>query len=184
MNQSLYKLARPYAQAIFEVANEKNLLPRWENYLHTLCQITADNAIQRILKNPNTTAEIRAGLINKILIDQKFDDKELHNFILLLAERHRLPILPQIFLLFKKLKEEKEQTVLAKIISPLALTEEEEKKLKQRLENRINKKIILENEIDPKVLGGFKIKMGDHVMDFSLLGELERMKQNLLREEI
>ncbi len=184
MNPSLYKLARPYASAVFEVADEKNLLLQWENYLHILCKITADASVQTFLKNPNTTAEIRANLINKILIDQKFDDKKLHNFILLLAQRHRLPLLPQIFLLFKKLKDEKEQTILAKVVSPLALTTDEEKELKERLEKRINKKVVLENEIDPKILGGFKIKMGDHVMDFSLLGELDRMKQNLLREEI
>jgi F-type H+-transporting ATPase subunit delta len=117
----------------------------------------------------------------KLLADiggEHFNEK-FRDFISVLGANRRLPLLPEITVLYRRLRQKAENRLHVRVVSAVPLEEDQSARLRAALTKRFESEIDLESEIDPGVLGGAVIYAGDQVIDGSLLGRLHRLEQNL-----
>lgn len=171
-------LARPYARAFFEVALDENDLSSWSETLALLSEITQCQAVNTLLKNPNVTKDQLADLV--IALTKGRLSEEGKNAVRLLANNARLHVIPVIAELFEKLRLEQEKTVDVTITSAVTLDDEYTQKLKTLLASKLDRKTNVQCELDESLLGGLLIRTGDTVIDGSIKGELNRLKEVLM----
>lgn len=169
-------IARPYALAAFEFAQEKNEVAAWETLLSSAATLVADPTMQQVLSSPKVTAEQLDKLFCDILSKQLSPASQ--NFIHLLAQNKRLALIPAIAELFKTYREAWEKSVSVEVISAVPLDEAYQAKLVTALTSRLQRKIQLECEVDPSVLGGVIVRAGDTVIDGSVRGKLTRLLES------
>lgn len=177
-------IARPYARAVFEQAqSKKGGLKRWSAMLQALALIAADKSMRSVLTDPRVDAERKADILLGVcgeLPDINIT-KEGQNFIRLLAENHRLAVLPEIAELFEKLRAEAEKTIHARLISAFDVTNEQREKIAAALKTRLKHEVVLDCTVDESLIGGAVIRAGDLVIDGSAQGKLARLA-NALRQ--
>lgn len=166
-------IARPYAEAVFRLARSNGKLQAWSAMLQLATAMAVDESMRAIIGNPKVPAKRLGELLLEVGSD-KFDE-EGRNFILLLAENGRIEILPEVSELFDQLKTQYEGVLEAKIISAFPVSDEQLKKLVADLESRFKRKIEATVSIDPELIGGVKVEIGDEVLDASVRGKLEAM---------
>ena len=166
-------IARPYAQAVFQLARDTQSLDAWSETLALAAVVAADAEMQPLLDSPRLTetqlSELFAGICGEGLSD------EGRNFIRLLAENRRLGVLPEIARLYEELRNEAEGAIQARLITALPATEEQKAALIKALKQRLGRDIQLESSVDPTLLGGAIIRAGDLVIDGSVQGKLARL---------
>lgn len=176
---NLNSIAHPYATAAFQYASEKQQLNAWRDFLNNAATIASDREVAALLHNPEISTE---KLLNVFLDVLKVDlNAERKNFLLLLKEKKRLNVLPEIASAFNVAYAALEKTSNVVLVTAVPVEAEFEQKLAQRLSDRLQRKIKIENEIDPAILGGMQIRMGDQVMDLSVYGKLNRLLESFLR---
>jgi F-type H+-transporting ATPase subunit delta len=173
----LTTIARPYAEAAFALAREENALPVWSERLRYLEAIVADPGVARALDNPNLTAGDKASLLLSIAAERL--DTTGRNFVRVLVEADRVALLPQIAALFDALRNEAEGVATARIDSALPLSDAELATLTATLAKRFGKKIEATVNVDPGLIGGARITVGDTVIDASVQAQLQSMANQL-----
>lgn len=173
MTGKLTTLARPYAVAAFEYAVAHNVVSSWEAMLDAAAEVTRNAAVSRLLTNPALTTQQQADLYCSVLA--KMLDAEQTNFIKLLAQNHRLTILPDAAALFKSYRAELDKTLTVDVTSAVALDDRYQQKLVQALTKRYQRQVKLECHVDAAILGGAIIRAGDNVIDGSIRGKLNRL---------
>lgn len=173
----LITLARPYARAAFETARAEDTMVQWSEVLAFAAQVANDSDMHQLLANPRVADERKADLLIG-LYDQGLSESA-ENFIKLLAENRRLPLLPHIHALFEQARAELERTVDIEISTPYELTEEQQQKLSQALSNKLERKVSLATTVDPSLIGGVVVRTGDMVIDASVRGKLTKMAEAL-----
>ncbi len=174
-------LARPYAIAAFDYALQKNSLSAWKTMLSSAALLVEEKEVVRLLSNPEITRKNTADLCCDVLssgLDAGLDI-EKENFIRLLAEYNRLPVLPDIARLFESYCAEHEKNMKVQVISAIELDDSYQQKLTTSLANRLKRQVVLQCEVDPDLLGGVIVKAGDVVMDGSVRGKLNRLFESL-----
>jgi F-type H+-transporting ATPase subunit delta len=166
-------IARPYANAVFSIAQEKGELKAWSDLLAVLAQCVNEPEMQSIITSPAVSDEQAVGLLADIAGDLMTADAK--NFLLLLAENNRLLLLADITVLFEELREEAEKSMTAEVISARELSSEQADKIAAALKQRLGRDITLSTSIDESLLGGAIIRAGDLVIDGSALGKLNRL---------
>jgi F-type H+-transporting ATPase subunit delta len=167
-------IARPYVAAAFEFALEKKDLSAWETMLQAAGDLATDASIRKLLQNPKVTSEQLADLFCEAL--KPFLDTNKTNFIRLLAENHRLAMLPEITELFKAARADNEKTLVAQVSSATKLSKSYQEKLAKALTKRLQRTVELQFEINPDLVGGAIVRAGDLVIDGSVSGKLTRLK--------
>lgn len=170
-------IARPYAEAVFKLAREKNALAQWSAALAHLDAVVADVRVQAVIADPNVSAGQVEGLVLGVIGD-KLDAlvaREARNFFQVLVQNGRLELSPHIRGVFESLKREHEGTLEASVISALPVGDEQVKALVAALEAKFKRKITARLEIDPQLIGGVKIVVGDKVIDATVRGRLDAM---------
>ncbi|MEM9321296.1 MAG: F0F1 ATP synthase subunit delta [Pseudomonadota bacterium] len=168
---SLTTLARPYAKATFDVARAADALVAWEGALLFAAEVASDATVQQLVLDPNVDDTARRELF--AIADGGPEGYD--GLIALLAENDRLPLLPEIAILFSVLKDEEERKLAVTVRSASELDDEYRERLAKSLADRFGKDITLDVEIDPSVLGGAVIEAGDLVIDGSVRGKLDRL---------
>jgi F-type H+-transporting ATPase subunit delta len=166
-------IARPYANAVFSIAQEKGELKAWSDLLAVLAQCVNEPEMQSIITSPAVSDEQAVELLADIAGDLMTADAK--NFLLLLAENNRLLLLADITVLFEELREEAEKSMTAEVISARELSSEQADKIAAALKQRLGRDITLSTSIDESLLGGAIIRAGDLVIDGSALGKLNRL---------
>ena len=166
-------IARPYAQAVFRLAREKNALPVWSDRLQRLSLIAQDPEMSRIMGNPQLSAQQLADLFVSLSGDAR--DQELAAFIGLLAENERLPLLTQIQEIYEQLKREDEGIREALITSAYPLDKKQLDNLASQLEAHFGTRLRPRVEVDAALIGGVRVTVGDQFLDLSVRGKLETM---------
>ena len=169
--------AYPYATAAFEYATEHQQVAHWAKMLHWLAQLTKQTIVKQLLNNPRCEAMTAAEII--IQLGQGTLDEAANSFIKLLAENRRLLWLEAIATLFAKFQAEQEKTLVTQVVTVIALTESQRSQLTKQLERQFNRRIQLVEKLDRTIVGGFVIHVGDKVIDYSVRGQLGRLKQQL-----
>lgn len=171
-------LARPYAEAVFRLADAGGALSAWSDALRALAQVAAHADMQECLAKYDLTGpqlqELFLSLCPKDL------SAEGKNLVQLLIEYDRLTLLPEIFDQFETLKNEREGVVDAQIITAFALEGAQLASLVADLEKRFKRKINPQVSIDPGLIGGVRVVVGDEVIDGSVRGKLNTMAAGLL----
>ena len=173
----LTTLARPYAKAAFEFALDKNNLSSWTEMLTFLSVITNDANMLNLLDSPSLTREKAAEAVLSVAEGQ-LDDK-CANFVSLLASNGRLELLPEILALYEQYKAEHDKTVEVELRSAVELTKKQIEDLNARLETKLGRKVNINCQIDPAVMGGMIIRAGDLVIDASIRGKLNDLADSL-----
>jgi F-type H+-transporting ATPase subunit delta len=166
-------IARPYAEAIFKLAKAKGEFATWSDALQLAAMVTADNRIHALVGDPKVPPR-RLGKLLLEICGAGLND-EGRNFILLLAENRRIEILPEVSELFEQLRARHEGMLEAKIISAFPLDDTQLRELVSDLESKFKHKIEPKVSVDPELIGGVKVEIGDEVLDASVRGKLEAM---------
>ncbi|EEF79920.1 F0F1 ATP synthase subunit delta [Methylophaga thiooxydans] len=166
-------IARPYASAVFAIAQEKGELKAWSDLLMVLAQCVEQPEMQSIITSPAVSDEQAVSVLADIARDLMTADAK--NFLLLLAENNRLLSLSDVTVLFEELRAEAEKSMTAEVISARELTAEQAANISAALKQRLGRDVTLNTSIDESLLGGAIIRAGDLVIDGSALGKLNRL---------
>jgi F-type H+-transporting ATPase subunit delta len=168
----LATVARPYAEALFRVARDSNMAD-WATLVSELAQIGANADVQAFAQNPNVTAaqlaEVIASLVKSPL------SLEAKNFIAMLAENGRIALLPEIGAQFQELKNAQEGAADAQIFSAFELSAGQLAQLVATLEKKFGRKLNPLVSVDPSLIGGVRVVVGDEVLDTSVRARLQQM---------
>src|SRR6476646_927959 len=173
----LATVARPYAEAAFAIARDHQALPAWSEMLRFASILVADERVADALVNPRLDAAAKESLLLSIGGDRF--DAEARNFIRILVEAERVTLLPQIAAMFDTLKNEAEATATATIESAFELTAAQVSELRSALERRFGKKIETTVTVNPELIGGARVSVGDAVLDGSVQAKLAAMRAQL-----
>lgn len=172
-------IARPYAKAIFELAQSGNAFKEWSQMLATAAQVVSDPQMRAMIGNPRISNQQLVDII--IGICGASATAQARSMIRLLAENHRLACLPQIAALYEELRAEAEKTVEAEVISAFEVGEAEQQKIKAALKKRLGREVQLTCRVDATLIGGAIIRANDLVIDGSVAGQLTRLENALSR---
>ena len=175
----LTTIARPYAEAVYRIAEQSGALDRWSEMLEFAATVVADPQMQTVIGNPKLTAEQQ----QKLFLDVcgKRLDEQGGNLVHLLVENRRLLLLPAICEQFEELKALHGGLLQAEIISAYSLDKGEQEDLVRRLEIKFKRKVEASVKLDPELIGGIRIVAGDVVIDASVRGQLQNMAFTLKR---
>lgn len=172
-------LARPYAQAVFELAKESNEFESWSDALAFLAALAGDESIQALINNPR----VERGRLLK-LFDELCGDRvpeSGRNLLRLMAENDRLMAMQDVAAQYEVMRAEAEGTIEAEVRSAKPLNDEQKQRLSKALEKRLGRKVNLAVHEDESLLGGAVIQAGDLVIDGSAKGRLEKLASTLQR---
>jgi len=169
---------RRYAEAAFEVAMRDGTLERWRAELDLAASIVGDPRALDMLANPAIPIESRTSALEQMLGDRLSDQAD--NLMRLLLRRGRIEDLPRVATEFRRLDDQRQGITHATATSATALTDEETRGLTARLEQSTGGRIALDVEVDPSLLGGIVVRVGDRLIDGSVRGRLERLRNQLI----
>jgi F-type H+-transporting ATPase subunit delta len=166
-------LARPYAEAVFELAVETGNFDEWSNNLSFLSTVIEEPSMAKVIANP----EIGKHTLTRILLDIGNDYFSTlgQNLVKMLIDNHRLPVTPQIALQYERLKAQHQGYLQVEIASAYPVEPEQQQEIETILQKRLGKAIDITTYIDKSLLGGWLIRTGDDVIDLSIKGHLQRL---------
>jgi F-type H+-transporting ATPase subunit delta len=179
-------LARPYANALFEVAKADDRLAEWSAALESASRAVADDAVAELLSSPALSDDERVGLVADLARriggeSKAFDDEHGRNFLRLLAENDRLYVLPEIREIFDELKAEAENTIDVELTAAAPVDADIEGRIREALERRLGRRVELRTSIDESLIGGAVIRADDLVIDGSLRTRLGKLARALIQ---
>lgn len=176
---AISKVAEPYAEALLELAQSNDSLKETTNDFSILSQFLVNsNDLKKFLENPLITRTAKKNVIKDILGEQV--SSTTMNFLLLLVDRNRIVILDSIAKKFLELSYKKESIEVAKVVSSVPLTPQQQKNLSDKLKTITGaKQIKLAVKIDAKLIGGFTVTIGSKLIDTSIRGQLKKISSLL-----
>lgn len=171
---------RRYAEAAFELARADGKLDQWLADLRTASEMLGDKAVQRTLDDPSVPfGEKRAGL-EKLL--GPVIARPVLNLVLLLVERDRASLLrPVVDEYVRRLNRER-GILTATLTSAAPLDDAETNGVRARLEQLTGASIELTSNVDASLIGGLTVRVGDRLIDASVRGRLERLRERLVAD--
>ncbi len=171
-------IARPYAQAAFDIAQEKGDLKSWSDMLQLIAAVSSDAVMGDMIGNPSIERE----KITEIIVDVCGDNLNdmAKNFVKVLAENGRLNVATEIAQSYEVHRAEAEKTVEAEVTSAFPLSDTQIKSVSDALKKRLGREVNLVTKIDESIVGGAIIRAGDLVIDGSVNGQLEKLANTLI----
>lgn len=171
----LSTLARPYAKAVFELAQSSNQLAEWSETLAALAAVTATSEVRALIGNPHVS---EARLSELVAEAGKLNDAGT-NLVRLLAGNGRLHTATLIAEQYEAMRAEAENRIDVDVVSASELSADQQDKLSTALAKRLGREVRLACSVEPEILGGAVIRAGDLVIDGSLRAELQRLSHGL-----
>lgn len=170
-------IARPYAEAVFALAQEQSQLKSWSNVLQAASIVVENDDMNALISNTNVSKSQVADLILDIC-GKEFSE-EAKNLVRLLAENRRLVLLPEIAAQYEVLRAEAEKTIEAEVVSAFTISEAQQKQIAEKLKARLGREVSLSCSVDEALIGGAIIKAGDLVIDGSTRGQIQKLSIEL-----
>jgi len=176
-------VARRYATAFFQVANEKNQLEEFQNELQqVLAALDANRELKRVFYHKLIREKDKRNVIASVFADKL--KPETINFLHVLIDKKREEYLEYILQAYTTLANEARNILDADVISAVELTPPDIKDLQGRLSKLTGKNVRLRVNVDPKILGGLVVRVGDRVIDGSVSKRLQMLKKNLVKAQL
>ncbi len=171
--------ARPYANAVYDTANETGTLDSWSDALANLAAVVNDAQMSEMLSDPETGKQQKGELIIQVLGDKLNEQQQ--NLVKLMAENGRLIIMQDVQEQFEVARAKADNKVEAEVVSAFELTAEQTDELINTLKNKLGCDITLTTTIDESLIGGVVIKAGDTIIDASMKSQLDSLALSLGR---
>ncbi len=170
-------LALKYAKALFDVAKEQGKIKEFGEELEKFLAFTESipSAVQ-VLESPIYPPDLKQEILEDILKNVQLDP-EVEKFLKFLVERRRMPILKAIVEMYRGLLDEELGIIRGEVVSVIELPEEEIKNLQEVLSEKFKKQVILRAKVNPEIIGGLLIKLGDLVCDATIKSQLKNLKE-------
>ncbi len=174
----LATIARPYAQALFRVASEGDVTA-WSGLIQQLAQVASHPEVQSLASSPKVSREQVGELLFAAVKSPLVTSAEAQNFVRLLLDNHRIAVLPEIAIQFDALKNAQEGAAEAEIVSAFPLEGAALDELVVGLEHKFKRKLKVTVIVDPSLIGGVCVTVGDEVLDTSVRTRLADMQTAL-----
>lgn len=175
MSESL-TIARPYAEAAFQAARQQNALSSWGDALERLAAVVAQPQVTELIGNPAVKPAELADLVADVAQNLTLEQR---NFVHLLADNGRFAVLPDVARLYTGLQHREEGVLDAQVTSAFPLTDAQMAEIRSLLEARHGRRVLLKVDVDPELIGGVSIRIGDAVTDMSVRGKLAQLSAAL-----
>jgi F-type H+-transporting ATPase subunit delta len=175
------EIADVYSRALFDVAKEHDLLDRIREELNDFTDALEDEGnreLRLFFYSPYFSSGEKKDAVEKVVDGA---DERFMNFLKLLAERHRIPVLPRIRRRFEDLWAEENQLLPVNVTAAVDLDDELVKGIGKRIEEQTGRKVEISSNVDPDVLGGLVLRVGNMVLDASVRNRLERIRKQVAR---
>ena len=169
--------ARPYAKAVFEIAEATGSLDTWSEQLGLMASIVSADGSASLLESPKASASQKVDMFVEVASGNL--NEQSVNLLKSLGENNRFALLPDMSSLYEELKSESQGEVEGELIAAAAVSQEQESAIVTALEKRLGRKVKLVTKINESLLGGAVIRVGDLVIDGSLQGRFQTLKSNL-----
>jgi F-type H+-transporting ATPase subunit delta len=175
----LQEIAEVYARSLFEVANEHDVLDDVHDQLVEFTEeLEGNRDLQVFFFSPYFSSEEKKDGIGKLVEDA---DERFVRFLELLAERHRMPVLFRMRREFEELYAEERRLLPVTITSAVELDKSTVKKIGDEIQDRTGKRIELTTSVDPDVIGGLAMQVGNVIMDATIKARLERLRKEVAK---
>ena len=173
------QIAEVYARALFEAAKEHDVLDRVRDELGEFAEALEDNrSLQVFLFSPYFSSDEKREGVSKIVSDA---DERTVNFLELLAERHRMPAIFRIKRELDALWADENQLLPVTVTSAVELDEGLVEDIGKRIQEQTGRKVELSSHVDPDVLGGLMVRVGNMVLDSTVRNRLERLRKQVTK---
>lgn len=169
-------LARPYAKAVFELAQETGAFKEWSERLQLLAQVAENDTVRQAIADPGVDQQ---QLVDAILAAVGSEEAQLRNLVALLAENGRLAAAVDMAAQFESLRAEAEKITHAQVVSATKLSDAQRDAITARLKQKLGTDVVLETSVDESLIGGAVVRAGDLVIDGSVRAKLERLASSL-----
>ncbi|MGD9679481.1 MAG: F0F1 ATP synthase subunit delta [Vulcanibacillus sp.] len=175
--------AKRYAKALFEITKDSELLEKVEQDLHLVIEVIySSEEIKNFLNHPQITREVK-----RTIIDSTFGQaisQITKNMLFQLIDNNRQEALEGILSEYIKMANNYRGIIDVEAISVIALSDADKEKVTKSFAEKFNKQVRLKNTVDPLILGGMVIRIGDKVYDGSIKTKLKVMKRNLTTSRV
>ena len=168
---------RRYAQAVFELAQEKNELEKWQADLRKVAGALADKEFLEALESPRIKPEDKSRLIAAVLPDLA---PLTMNLLRLLIARSGIGMVADIAAEYERFLDNYRGIEPAEIVTAVPLDEKDKQKLAERLGAVVGKEVTLDTQVDPEILGGVVARVGGKLLDGSTRSKLLALKRDLV----
>jgi F-type H+-transporting ATPase subunit delta len=173
------EIAEVYARSLFEVAKEHDVLDRVHDELGQFAEaLSDDRTLQVFLFSPYFSSNEKREGVKRIVSDA---DERFVNFLELIAERHRMPALFRIKRAFDALWADEHKLLPVTVTSAIELDEGLAEEIGARIQEQTGRKVELSSNVDPEVLGGLMVRVGNMVLDDTVRNKLERLRKQVAK---
>jgi len=174
--------ARHYAAAVFQLAQEEGAFGPWLERLGRLRQLLEESDLGQALADPSLRIAQKLQLCRAVLERDRAIDRLAGNLLLVLVSSQRQRLLPAIEEGYHQLVDKREGRVLARLTTAVPVSRADQLQLAKQLSQRLNLEVRFEADVDPSLLGGAVVRLGDRVFDASLTARLQQLRQDLLTQ--
>lgn len=173
------QLSQKYAKAIFALAVEEKKLSEFGAELSEVSEVVSGHAeLAAFVRNPQIKAAAKRALFAKLFKEEV--SPLVYNFFMLLIDKRRESLLREIAGEYKKLANAAQGIIEAEVTVANALSKMQEEKLVEKLQLTTGKTVVIETRIDKSILGGVIVKIGDKLIDGSVMRQMQSLKTQLL----
>ena len=172
-------IARPYAKAVFAIAQGARDFDGWQRQLELLAGFAADPALRKAIGDP----KLAGADLGRVLVEAAGDKLtgQGRNLVLLLAERKRLAVMPELLAQFVALRRDEEKVVEVELVTAVPADSATQQRFAKALETRLGRSVQLHNRTDAALIGGALVRAGDMVIDGSVRGRLAQLAVELAK---
>jgi len=171
-------IARRYAGAMFELALKQNALERTLDDVQGIARLFSKRTLAYLLREPKVPAQRKEKVLREALSSRVLPISL--NLALLVVQRGLVDLMPNIAAEFQQMVLDHKNQATAEVTTALPMDEQQQALVKQALEKRTGKTILLSTRVNPEILGGVVARVGDQVIDGSIQQRLQVLKRQLL----
>ena len=173
------EIASVYARSLFEVAQEQDKLDKVRDELGEFADaLNESRELQVFLFSPYFSTQEKTEGLDKAISG---GDETVVNFLKLLIEKHRMPVVFRIRAEYDKLWEEENKLLPVIVTSAVELPKDTVKQIGDRIAEQTDRKVDLQSNVDPDILGGIVVRVGNSVLDASIRNRLETFRKQVAR---
>ena len=169
--------AKRYAQAAFQIAQERNEIDRWAEELQAALAVVEDKTFRTYLELPKVRITDKLKTIQEALGNV---NPLVRNLVGLLASRNAIELYPRLVAEYQRFVDGHRNRERAVVVTAVPLDSQQEERLRQQLSKLLDKEVILSTQVEPQILGGLVARVGDRIVDGSTRGRLLDLRKSLM----